>query len=271
MMETDAAQSFSSDDGVYDCDSGSEGFVEDSLDDELCFASGDFPKLQFRKERSKVRWIEELGIAEVLEKKGKMWTTTGISRNGKTYCSIEETLYLAEIGALDVLNVDDTPLPLSDLYAKLAEDQEKYGCSWESFEVYRCLKSLGYIVGRHGVAWSMKNVKNKTIADDSVGESCSITDKGNVDYSCITDMFGNMHLGGTRPIFDVFPPNSKFRKSSSGDPSFMLCRASSHPPSRQEIEDIETCCGRIPLKLYVVEHGRVSFLSFTKVELPALP
>ena len=48
MMETDAAQSFSSDDGVYDCDSGSEGFVEDSLDDELCFASGDFPKLQFR-------------------------------------------------------------------------------------------------------------------------------------------------------------------------------------------------------------------------------
>lgn len=123
------------------------------------------------------------------------------------------------------MNVDDTPLPLSDLYAKLAEDREKYGCSWESFEVYRCLKSLGYIVGRHGVAWSMKNVKNKTNADDSVGESCSITDKGNVDYSFVADMFGNMHLGGIRPIFDVFPPNSKFRKSSSGDPSFMLCRA----------------------------------------------
>ncbi|XP_057787610.1 uncharacterized protein LOC131004878 [Salvia miltiorrhiza] len=263
-MEIDASQNLSSDGGVYDCDSDSEGFVNDSIDDELFFATDDIPKLQFRKERSKAQWIEELGMAEVLEKKGRLWITTGIIRYGKTYCSIEETVYLAEIGALDILNVDDTPLPLSDMYTKLAEDEEKYGCSWESFEVYRHLKFLGYIVGRHGVAWSMKNVKNKTNADGR-GESC------NVDDSFITDMFGNMHIGGTRPIFDVFPPNSKFRKSSSGNPSFMLCLASGHPPSRQEIEDLETCCGQIPLKIYVVEHGRVSFLSFTKVELPTLP
>ncbi|XP_057770769.1 uncharacterized protein LOC130990565 [Salvia miltiorrhiza] len=258
------SSSLSSDDGAYDCDSDSEGFVGDSIDDELCFATGDIPKLQFRKERSKARWMEELGMAEVLEKKGKLWITTGIIRNGKTYCSIEETLYLAEIGALDILNVDDTPLPLSDMYTKLAEDKEKYGCSWESFEVYRHLKFLGYIVGRHGVPWSMKSVKNKANAD-GMGESC------NVDDSFITDMFGFMHLGGTRPIFDAFPPNSKFRKSSSGNPSFILCLASGHPPSRQEIKHLETCCGQIPLKLYLVENGRVSFLSFTKAELPALP
>lgn len=45
-MEMDASQSY--DDGAYDCDSDSEGFVDDSVDEELCFASGDIPKLQFR-------------------------------------------------------------------------------------------------------------------------------------------------------------------------------------------------------------------------------
>ncbi|KAH6808237.1 hypothetical protein C2S51_029345 [Perilla frutescens var. frutescens] len=269
-MEIDASQRMSYDDGMYDCDSDSASFVDDSVDDEPCFASGDIPKLQFRNERSKVRWIEKLGLAEVLEKKGKMWITTGIARSGKTYCSIEETLYLAEIGALDILSVDDAPLPLSDMYAKLAEDKDKYGCSWESFEVYRHLKFLGYIVGRHGVAWSTKSVKNKTNVQ-GMEEFCSITDRGSVDDSFIAEMFGNLHLGGMRPMFDVFPPNSKFKKSSPGNPSFILCPASGYPPSKQEMEELETCSGGSPLKLYVVEHGRVSLLSFTKVELPVLP
>ncbi|KAI3472597.1 hypothetical protein Pfo_031091 [Paulownia fortunei] len=270
-MEADALETLSLCEGTYDCDSDSEGFVEDSVDDELCYASGDIPKLQFRKEASKAQWIEEFGMAEVLEKKGRMWTTTGIVRDGKTYCSIEETLYLAEIGALDILNGDDTPLTLSDMYGKVAEDKNRHGCSWESFEVYRHLKFLGYIVGRHGVPWSMKNVKIKIDAQEGMAEFNSIRDRGSVDNSFITEMFGNLHFDETRPIFDVYAPNSKFRKSSPGNPSFVLYLTSGYPPSKKEIKDLETRCSRSPLKFCIVEHGRVSFLSFTKVELPVLP
>lgn len=122
------------------------------------------------------------------------------------------------------MSVDDTPLQLSDIYTKLSEDKNIYGCSWESFEAYRHLKFLGYIVCRHGVAWSMKNVKNDVSAE-GVEEFCRIRDWTDEEDTSITEMLGNMHLGGIRPIFDVFPPNSKFRKSCSGNPSFRLCLA----------------------------------------------
>ncbi|KAK7839438.1 hypothetical protein CFP56_018033 [Quercus suber] len=32
-----------------------------------------------------------------------------------------------------------------------------------------------------------------------------------------------MHINEARPVFDVYLPNSKFRKSSPGDPSFVIC------------------------------------------------
>ncbi|KHN07347.1 hypothetical protein glysoja_012645 [Glycine soja] len=101
-----------------------------------------------------------------------------------------------------------------------------------------------------------------------------------------------MQVNDLRPDFDVYLPNSRFRKSCPGDPSFLLylsrlgsCKvqvggnvvyhASSvrvqHPPSRAEIEAHEKQCGGIPLKICRVREGRVNFFSSDKVELPVLP
>ncbi|KAG4927844.1 hypothetical protein JHK85_054330 [Glycine max] len=104
---------------------------------------------------------------------------------------------------------------------------------------------------------------------------------------------GKMWINYLRPDFDVYLPNSRFRKSSPGDPSFLLylsrgIHAGRHAtslcgmcgwgwglvrghPSRAEIEALERQCGGIPLKICLATEGRVSFFSFDKVELPVLP
>jgi tRNA-splicing endonuclease subunit Sen54 len=42
---------------------------------------------------SRARWVEEAGAAEVVDSKGKLWLTTGVTRVGKLYYNIEEVGY----------------------------------------------------------------------------------------------------------------------------------------------------------------------------------
>ncbi|KAG9459621.1 hypothetical protein H6P81_004129 [Aristolochia fimbriata] len=112
-------------------------------------------KLQFRKNVSRARWDENINLAEVIERKGAIWTSTGIVRNKKLYLFLEETLFLAKIGALVVHHSNGMPLTTMQIAEKLAEG--KNGCCFRSFMVYKRLKSLGYIVGRHNVHWTMKS------------------------------------------------------------------------------------------------------------------
>ncbi|CAH1448150.1 unnamed protein product [Lactuca virosa] len=220
-----------------------------------CYAYTDFPKLQFRKDISKARWKQDVGMAEIVSNKGKLWTTTGIVRGGKLYSFLEDTLFLAEIGALHLLDDEDKCIPLEDIYKKVAEGVG--GSSWDSFEVYRHLKSLGYIIKRHGVCWSIKRGKSE--------ENSSIME--------VTELFSSMEINevSKKLVFDVYPPNSKFRKSNPGNPIFILCIISGNPPTKKQIEELEGQCEGIPLKFCYVEHGRVSFFSFNQIELPVLP
>ncbi|XP_011038361.1 PREDICTED: uncharacterized protein LOC105135261 [Populus euphratica] len=166
---------------------------------------------------------------------------------------------------------NDECLALKDIYKKISE--ETNGCSWELFEVYKHLKSLGYVVGRHGVPWSMKGVENNSKPCSSQGTIQNNRVEGVEENSitCAVQMLSNLQVDELRLNFDVYLPNSKFRKSSPGDPAFLLCLVRGSPPANAKSEVLERQCGGIPLKLCHVDHGRVSFFSFKRVELPILP
>ncbi|CBI29808.3 unnamed protein product, partial [Vitis vinifera] len=250
--------------------SDSEIYLQDANDEEEhYYTSSSISKLQFRKDVSKAIWNDAMRMAEVVEMKGKMWTTTGMLHSGKIYCSIEETLFLAELGALHLLDDNDVPISLKGIYDKVS--QGKCGCCWESFEAYRHLKSLGYIVGRHGIPWTSKGAKTCLDSHQGTPEGNSRTDEGSEEENSTIELVNNMHITEVKLLFDVYLPNSKFRKSSPGDPSFVLCLTRGHPPLKTEIEDLERRCGSIPFKFFHVSHGRVSFFSFNRVELPVLP
>jgi len=178
--------------------------------------------------------------------------------------------FLVERGALILLNDKDEMIGIEAIYEKIAGG--KYGCSWDAFQAYKHLKSLGYIVGRYGVPWTMKN---SGACDTTVPPSVVHTDKSfnRVDGTCsdITKLLKEMHIDGISPSFKVYFPNSKFKKSSPGVPCFLLCLLRNKPPSRVELETVENNFGAIPLKYCLVDNGRVSFLSFDQVALPSLP
>lgn len=121
-----------------------------------------------------------------------------------------------------LLDSDDAILNIKEIYMKIAEGRHK--CSWESFEAYRHLKLLGYIVGRHCVPWT--NKANTSCCNSDSFNCTSDEDVGFVEAEekmPIIHQFKNMQIHDIIPTFDVYLPNSKFRKSSPGKPNFLLC------------------------------------------------
>ncbi|XP_066390514.1 tRNA-splicing endonuclease subunit SEN54-like [Miscanthus floridulus] len=228
-------------------------------------------RVQFRNMASCARWVEETGAAEVVESRGNLWLTTGVTRAGKLYYNIEEIGFLAERGALILLNDKDETIGIDGIYEKLAGGN--YGCSWDTFQAYKHLKSLGYIVGRFGVPWTMKHGGTcDTIAPQmNILETDQSLNRVDGVSNDITKLLKKMQIDGISPSFEVYLPNSKFKKSSPGSPCFLLCLLRGKPPSRVELEAVENNFRGIPLKYCHVDNGRVSFLSFDEVTLPSLP
>ncbi|GAB2267047.1 hypothetical protein Dimus_002029 [Dionaea muscipula] len=242
--------------------------VEDNEDGELIYATGSLTKLQHRNVKCKVRWKNAMEMAEVVEQRGRMHISMGISRGGKIYCSVEEILLLAELGALILLDDNDASLPLRYIYKKVLDG--KSGCSWEAFEVYRHLKSLGFIVGRHGVPWCLKGIKGCSASLDCCTENGERVGDVCKENSILVHL-KNLQMVDLTPVFDVYLPNGKFRKSSPGDPVSHIYLTGANPPSISTIQAMERRSNGVPMRFGHVDHGRVSFFTFNKVELPVLP
>jgi tRNA-splicing endonuclease subunit Sen54 len=173
---------------------------------------------------------------------------------------------LSEIGELQLLgDEDDVVISLKDLYGEIAEG--KYGCCWENYEVYRYLKGLGYILGRHGVPWTTKYAVNTTPSDED--ESLCAAEFFQ-DRDSVTKLLSDMHICDARPVFDVYLPNSQFKKSSPGEPSFVTCFSGDSPPSKEEIKVLQKCIVS-PLMFCHIAQGRATFFSFNSIDLLVLP
>ncbi|KAK6929032.1 hypothetical protein RJ641_005237 [Dillenia turbinata] len=119
--------------------------------------------------------------------------------------------------------------------------------SWESYDSYKHLKSLGYIVGRHKFPWTPKNVDGtcESAASHDTTESNRLRETEYINS--LSEEFNNLQIHVAVPVFDLYLPNSK-----------------GNPPSVAEIRGLKNHCSRIPLKFCHVDHGRVSFFSFAE-------
>ncbi|VAI34169.1 unnamed protein product [Triticum turgidum subsp. durum] len=196
---------------------------EQQLNPFLLDAAPSSSRVQFRNVASRARWVEEAGAAGVLDNKGKLWLTTGIARGGKLYYNVEEIGFLAERGALVLLDDKDETVGMEDIYGKIATGS--YGCSWDAFQAYRHLKLLGYIVGRYDIPWTMKQIRSGDVTNSPVSMDGTSQSFGKANGACndITKLLEGMHIDGMYPSFKVHLPNSKFKKSSPGVPSSLVC------------------------------------------------
>jgi len=127
-----------------------------------------------------------------------------------------------ELGALHLVDSENRSISIIEMYEKVSG--RKAGCCWELLDAYRHLKSLGYIIGRHNVAWSLKSIRSsqKQVALEGTEESKQIVDMGSKVELSLSKLFGELKINDLKPDFDIYLPDSRFRKSSPGDPNFLL-------------------------------------------------
>ncbi|KAK8970282.1 hypothetical protein KSP40_PGU017270 [Platanthera guangdongensis] len=240
-------------------------------------------KLQFRNDISTALWDEKKGMGEIVEKKGSVSSSglygdspspaqnpVDVGQNPEVFFTVSKISFhqASSFGRAKFVvdNAYPPPKAASSKKKNMMEEELKGLCERQGGH----LKTLGYIIGRHGIPWTMKKNNRFDSNSSQTTSNPNQTLDPDEEYG-ISILLEGMLIDDLKLTFDVYLPNSRFRKSSPGDSSFLLCVLRGNPPLKREVESLERNSGGIPIKFCYVNHGLVSFFCFDKVTLPVLP
>lgn len=183
---------------------------------------------------------------------------------------IEEALVLFERGVLDVYNHNDTKLDAQGLYDML----EELGVSLPIYLTYAHLRAQDYRVLRH-VAGSVAQVESSNGRNNSdayeADETLLQQQQQQIKQARRTVLLQTLDNDPSSIAFDVYQPDTAFRKTYPGPPHFVVAVASFklQSPTFVELQELQESCNGVPLRIATVsDGGAVVMFGVTHVGVP---
>uniref|UniRef100_A0A7S2K865 tRNA-splicing endonuclease subunit Sen54 N-terminal domain-containing protein n=1 Tax=Leptocylindrus danicus TaxID=163516 RepID=A0A7S2K865_9STRA len=215
------------------------------------------------------------------------------------YLFPEEALYLHMLGLVVILGgeKDDEDMTTKDLYLRFfCTRSVDYGITLPVYLSYMHLRSQSYIVARHGLL--LNSIECKTEEIESVAEStASTTDANAPTVESVEDKLREERIrkkidrlnridraiqhpptqfhsnGEVSLAYDVWKPNSNFKKTNPGRPDFCVAVGyfNSPSPPLSMLLSLITQCNGAPLRVAVIsDSGTVMLFSFSDEEAPVI-
>ena len=202
------------------------------------------------------------------------------------YLFPEEALYLHMLGLVVVLGGEkgDEAMTTKDLYLRYfsADSCVDYGIALPAYLAYMHLRAQSYIVARHGLLYSGEGQKEENAptdagdcAEDKLRMERTRKKKNRLKRIDRALQHPPIQINSNEVslAFDVYKPNSSFRKSDPGPPDFCVAVGnfnSPSPPLSMLLSLISECNGT-PLRVAVIsDSGTVMLFSFSDEEAPVI-
>ncbi|CAI8039487.1 tRNA-splicing endonuclease subunit Sen54 [Geodia barretti] len=180
------------------------------------------PRATSRRSMSTVRWDLTTQLASVITQKGSHWATHGHTHSGQLVLEPHETLFLMEMGCLEV-EIAGGHANLQQVYGTIICDS----LTLQEYTVIASLKRSGFVVKRCLVSWLSPNT------DSDANSSAGITIDARLELVPSCPLCHPMPPPSSPPLqslLEVYRPGSKFKKSSPSPPQFRVCVASARDP-----------------------------------------